>query len=145
MSIRFKYIPHTADVAFFAYGKTFKEALENAGLAMFNLMFDIKAMQKADGKIKKVTLTETAKNKKELVWYLLQKALSEVDADGMQVLDFKIKKITFKNKLYEAKCTVICKYTKEYLAKFDVKAVTPSELEVFEKKDYCRIKVVLDV
>lgn len=145
MAVRFRYIPHTADVAFFAYGKNFKEALENAGFAMFNLMFDIKAMQKAEGEIKKVELSESASGKKELVWYLLQKALSEVDANGMQVLDFKINKISYKKKMYNAKCTIICKYTDEYLAKFDVKAVTPHDLEVYENGISVKIKIVLDV
>ena len=145
MPNRFRYIPHTADVAFFAYGKDFKEALENAGFAMFNLMFDIKAMRKAHGRTRRILLSESAQEKKDLVWYLLQRALSEVDAEGIRVLDFKMNNIVQKKGKYWGKCTLICKYTEEYLSKFDVKAVTPSELEVYERKNYCRIKVLLDV
>lgn len=145
MASRFRYIPHTADVAFFAYGKNFREALENAGFAMFNLMFDIKKMKKSEGKIKNVDIKERASEKKNLVWYLLQKALSEVDAEGMQVIDFRIKKLGYKSGAYYCTATIYLKYTKEYLALFDVKAVTPHNLTVEEKKRSCRIKIVLDV
>ena len=37
---KYEYLPHTADVAFAAYGDDLKEALENSGEALLNIMLD---------------------------------------------------------------------------------------------------------
>ena len=37
---KYKYLPHTADVRFRAYGKTLEEAFSNAAFALFNVMVD---------------------------------------------------------------------------------------------------------
>ncbi len=145
MRAKFRYVRHTADVAFFAYGRNFKEALQNAGVAMFSLMFDIKKLRKAAGKTKKIIISERAKEKEYLVWYLLQKSLSTVDAEDIQVIDFKVNKLSVQKGKCLGTCILTCKHASEYLSRFDVKAVTPHELEVKEQKNSCRIKVVLDV
>ncbi|WP_406659871.1 archease [Methanolobus sp. ZRKC3] len=42
---KFEYLEHTADAKFIAYGKTLKEAFENAALAMMNVMIDTDTVQ----------------------------------------------------------------------------------------------------
>ena len=40
--LKYDYFDVTADIGFYAYGKSLEEAYENAGLAMFNVITDIK-------------------------------------------------------------------------------------------------------
>jgi len=48
-SLKYKYLPHTADVKFRAYGKTLEESFRNAAFALFNIMVDTTAVK---GKIR---------------------------------------------------------------------------------------------
>ena len=43
--MKFKYFDHTADIMFEAYGKTLEETFCNAGLAMFNILTDIRKVK----------------------------------------------------------------------------------------------------
>ena len=37
--MKYRFLSHTADVKFKAYGKTLNESFENSALAMFNVMY----------------------------------------------------------------------------------------------------------
>lgn len=51
-SLKYKYLPHTADVKFRAYGETLEEAFANAAFALYNVMVDTgKVKAKATKKI----------------------------------------------------------------------------------------------
>ncbi len=41
----YKYLPHTADVKFRAYGKSLEEAFENSAFALYNVMVDTKKVK----------------------------------------------------------------------------------------------------
>ena len=43
---KYDYFDVTADIGFYAYGKSIEEAYENAGLAMFNVITDISKVKK---------------------------------------------------------------------------------------------------
>ena len=44
--MKFKYLPHTADIKFQAFGKTLDQAFENAALATFQAMYENKIKEK---------------------------------------------------------------------------------------------------
>ena len=141
----FRYIPHTADVAFVAYGKTFKEAVENSASALFNTMFDIKKLKKSKTRIKMLRITETATNQNDIAWFVLQKIVSKVDEKGVQAIRFKVNRILeTKNKIKINGC-IFYKKSKEYISLLDVKAVTPSEFRVQKSGRKWSIKAILDV
>ena len=48
---KFKFLEHTADIKFQAYGKDIEEAFENSALAMFNSMYNSKIKDKEKFKI----------------------------------------------------------------------------------------------
>ena len=83
---RFRYLPHTADVAFVAYGKTFRETLENSALAMLGVMFDIGKIKKAGGMVKTMRITERASNDADLLWFTLQRIVSKVDEKRLRTI-----------------------------------------------------------
>ena len=47
----FKFLEHTADIKFQAFGKSIEEVFENSTLAMFNSMYDGKVKNKKSFKI----------------------------------------------------------------------------------------------
>ncbi|MFP3279246.1 MAG: archease, partial [Candidatus Micrarchaeota archaeon] len=66
--IRFRYLPHTADIRFVSYGDTFKEAFENAARALLNIMLDTKRISRENSKVGSITIKESARTKEDLVW-----------------------------------------------------------------------------
>ena len=46
----FEYFEATADVGFYAYGESLKEAYENAGLAMFNVISDTRKIRQKESR-----------------------------------------------------------------------------------------------
>ncbi|MDE1869685.1 MAG: archease [Candidatus Micrarchaeota archaeon] len=141
----FRYVPHTADVAFVAYGKSFKDALENSGLALLGTMFDQKELKKSKSKIKTVRITERASNKNEIVWFLLQRMVSEIDQRGVPAFKLKVNRISEEKDKIKINACIFCKKSKEYISLFDVKAVTPHLLRVKKTGKSWSIKVLLDV
>ena len=142
---RFRYLPHTADVAFVAYGKTFREALENSALAMLGVMFDIGEIKKADCSVKTMRITERAANDADLLWFTLQRIVSKVDEKRLKAFGFKVNRITKGKKVSVLHGCVFYKPVKEYVALLDVKAVTPHGLEVKKTKSGWSARVLLDV
>ena len=47
---KYDYFDVTADIGFYAYGKSIEEAYENAGLAMFNVITDISKVKKEESR-----------------------------------------------------------------------------------------------
>ena len=75
----YRYLPHTADVEYVAFGKNINEAFGNAALALFNTTAYIGALQKSTGKEKTVGIKAKSDNIEDLVWRGLQLCLSEAD------------------------------------------------------------------
>ncbi|MDE1860024.1 MAG: archease, partial [Candidatus Micrarchaeota archaeon] len=90
---RFMYLSHTADVEFVAYGKTFRQAMENAALALLNVMLDLKKIQKENGKDAYVAVKEKAQTQEDLVWFTLQDILSKVDSKKLNAIKFQVSSI----------------------------------------------------
>jgi SHS2 domain-containing protein len=137
---KFKFLEHTADAKFQAYGKSMEEAFSNAALAMFSIITDTK---KIDKKIKKEIKAE-GKDLKALLYNFLEEFLFLLDSDNFllsKIEKIKIKKINDKFKLNSA---VIGDKANNYETHGDIKAVTYNEMEVKEN-DKVMVQVVLDL
>jgi SHS2 domain-containing protein len=146
MERRFRYLPHTADIAFAAYGKTLETALENSAEALLNIMFDtnkIKARRAATGSI---SIKESASNIENLVWYMLQDILTQVDKKKLTAFKFQLDALN-KNKDggFSISGKLLFKKIKENIFLLEVKAVTPHDLSVKKKKKGYEIRVLVDV
>jgi SHS2 domain-containing protein len=143
---KYKYLPHTADVAFVAYGKDMNEALENAALALLNTMLDLKRIAKRDSPSGSVRIRETASNKEDLVWFVLQDVLTRVDDKKLLAYRLKVNSLkSGRNGKESADCTLLFKKLKEDLFMLEVKAVTPHGLSVKKTAKGCEIRVLVDV
>jgi len=134
---KFKYIEHTADIQFQAFGSSIEEAFENSALAMFNAM--------SEGKVKetmKKKISVSGKDKEALLYNFLEELLFLFDSSGFFLS--KINTIKIKNN----KLTAIVSGDKadKYEIKLDVKAVTYNNMFVKKNKEgKYTIQVVLDV
>ncbi|MDE1854770.1 MAG: archease [Candidatus Micrarchaeota archaeon] len=142
---KFRYVPHTADVAFIAYGRNFKETVENAALAMFGVMFDLKKLKEQKGKVKTLRITERASSREDMLWFILQKIVSKVDEKRVNAFRFKVNSLSETEGRVVLHGCIFYKPVKEYVALLDVKAVTPHGLEVKRGSAGYSARVLLDV
>ena len=147
--LKYEYFDVTADIGFYAYGKSLEEAYENAGLAMFDVITDI-------GKVKKDEVEEFEIVSEDLVSLLydyLEELLFLQDTELLFFSDFKvnIEKIEDKESShlenYKLTC---CAYGEEinwdvHTHKSEVKAITFHKMCVKEDESLFKIRAILDL
>lgn len=134
--MKYKFLEHTADAKFQAFGKNLEEAFSNAALAMFSIMID---PSKVKAKIKR-EITVDGIDKKSLLYKFLEEILFLLDTEGF--LLNKVEKLKIeKNKL----STVLVgdRISDNYKLSGDVKAVTYNDMEIHEKP--FMVQVVVDL
>lgn len=141
----FKYLSHTADVEFAAYGKDMKEAIENSALALLNVALDVKKINDEKGVIKTISIREKADTIENLVWFVLQDIISKRASGYLNAFKFKIEKIEEKENSAFLGGRLFYKKLKDDYTLLDVKAVTPHDLKVLKTKNGYSINVVIDV
>ena len=147
--LKYEYFDVTADIGFYAYGKSLEEAYENAGLAMFDVITDI-------GKVKKDEVEEFEIVSEDLVSLLydyLEELLFLQDTELLFFSDFKvnIEKIEDKESShlenYKLTC---CAYGEEinwdvHDHKSEVKAITFHKMCVKEEEGIFKLRAILDL
>lgn len=142
---KFKYLSHTADVEFVAYGKDYGEALENSALALLNVALDLKRINKAEGVMRSVAISEKAGTIENLVWFTLQDILSKRAAGYLNAFRFKVEKLTGGKAGFRLKGRLLYKKLSGDYTALDVKAVTAHGLKVSEYGRGYSINVIIDV
>ena len=135
--MKYKFLKHTADIKFQAYGKSLNEVFENSALAMFKTMSSKKIAEK-----KSLELKIREKNLESLFHAFLEKLLIMLDSKNVFLSKIKIR-IDEKDNSLIAK--IIGDYASNYQISLNVKAVTYNDF--FLKKDgvHWIAQVVLDV
>jgi len=138
----YKFLPHTADAKFRAYGKTLEKAFENAAYAMTDVITDHK---KVKAKVKRVFEIES-EDQKALLYDFLEKLVALVDTDSFllsKVEEIKIKQV---DRGFELKAKVSGDNVIEsYDIKTTIKAVTYQEMEIEHEKEGFMLQVVVDI
>ncbi len=142
---KFRYLPHTADIAFVAYGRSFKELLENSARAMLGLMFDTRKIGRSGSRTMTIRVTESASSMDDALWFVLQRIVSKVDEKGVDAFGFKVNSIAKSRQGIKVRGCVFYKRMREYSALLDVKGVTPHELRVSKTSGGYTAKVLVDV
>lgn len=133
---QFRYIPHTADAQFQAFGKIFEEALKNAGRAVINLITDItKIKPRLTHKFK-----VEANSREDMVVDFLQELLFLIEVKGFLMYDAKLK---LDGATLQAE--VFGDLVKNYETHGHIKAITYHNLLVKEDKNGVMIQAVVDV
>jgi SHS2 domain-containing protein len=136
---RYKFLEHTADAKFQAYGETLEEAFSNAAMAMLSIMTDT-------GKIAKQTEKVIAVNGSDLK-SLLVKFLSEflylLDAENFLLGSVEKVSIIKRDTGYELRAIAYGDEAGKYETKGDIKAVTYNDIKVEEKPPM--VQIVVDI
>lgn len=140
--MKYKFLKHTADAKFQAFGKTLEEAFSNAAIAMFDIIIKTEKIEK--NVIKKITIE--AKDKEALLYKWLEELLYLLDTKFFVLNSVKNMKIKKENEKYVLKAEVTGDIFKEkYERHGAVKAVTYEEMFIKEKKGKVVVQVVLDI
>jgi SHS2 domain-containing protein len=140
--MKYKFLPHTADAKFQAYGKTMEEAFSNAALAMFSVMTNTEKISP----LSEEEINVEGKDMKAVLYAFLEELLFLLDTK--KFLLNSIKDIVF---IKEGELTKLhAKVTgdidlQQYDIHGEVKAVTYNEMEITEEDGKVMVQVVVDL
>jgi len=129
----FRFLEHTADIMFEAYGKSYPEALQNAARAMLTVFGKAKEKERAEFSI-------AAHNLEELTVQALADLVSHMDTHEM--VFSRIKVLSFDATKHSVKLEA---YGEKKQPRDTVKAVTYHEMMVKEDEKGWTIRILLDV
>ncbi|HEV8289330.1 MAG TPA: archease [Candidatus Norongarragalinales archaeon] len=138
---RYKFLEHTTDVEFESYGRTLKEAIENAALAMFETCADTHKIKPA----KRVPIKEKARNLEELVAFTLSDLLSQGEALELYFREFKINFLEENDKEWVLEGTAFGARQRPDLYRMVVKAVTLHGEKAERRHGKWVLRLVLDI
>ena len=141
--MKYRFLPHTADVKFIAYGKNNVELIENAALAMFSTITYIKKISKNE-KVYIIKKRFSASTIDELIWKVLQHTLSFADSKNLFCYDLKVLDFTKKN-LYKIAVNLYAIEKSEIYANRDVKGISKYSFIFKSGNNRLSITAVLDV
>jgi SHS2 domain-containing protein len=131
--MEYRFLEHTADIMFEAYGKDYPSALENSARALFSVLGGARAQEKAE-------FSATAHSLEELTVQLLADLLAYADTHEMVFSKFKV--LSFD----EGRNSVsLCAWGEKKRPRDAVKAVTYHELMVKKDSEGWTIRILLDV
>jgi len=138
--MKYKFLEHTADVLFEAYGKSFKEALENAAAAMFEVMCHTERVEESE----RFEVREDADSLENLTVFTLSTILSECEVRGVLPKRFEVKSFSERSGEYNLHGVVYGGKWESSKVKKDVKAVTHHMAKV-EVNGKFKIRMLLDI
>lgn len=138
---RYRFLEHTADAKFQAYGETLEEAFSNAALAVASLMWDWEKVKKGIEHQVKVEGNDL----KQLLCGFLEEIIYLLESKAF--LLSSVEKVRIEKK--ESCCLLQAlfkgdRYSKEYNIHGDVKAITYNEMEVEDRGNFM-VQVVVDI
>lgn len=125
---KYKFLSHTADIKFQAFGNSLEECFENAGYALREVI----TKDKIKPLIKK-TIKVKGRDNESLLYNFLEEFLLLLDTENFILA--KIQKININKEEFELVAEVYGDDVKKYKTITDVKAITYNEMFVKWDKD----------
>jgi SHS2 domain-containing protein len=140
---RFEWVEHPSDIGFRAYGRDLTEALENAALALFEVMVDTSKVRQ----LQEVSIELEAEDEGALLYDWLERFLYFHDAQGLVMSKFKVDELAQRDHSFKLKARVWGERfdPKRHDARAEVKAITYHMMEVKLGKDHCMVQAVVDI
>jgi SHS2 domain-containing protein len=139
--VKFKYLQHTADAKFRAFGETIEEAFGNAALAMVSLMWDPEKIEPEF----EFELCVFGRDEKQLLVNFLEDILFKLDTK--MFLLKSVEKICFVKKNNQLTLKAVLSgdtFSEKYETFGEVKAITYNEMEIV-KNHSIMVQVVVDM
>lgn len=134
-----KFLEHTADVKYEAYGKDLNEAFENAAIAVHKII----TQDKVKAKIKK-EIKIKSKTKRALLYDFIEEIVILMDTTGLLISKAKVN-IEGEENNYRLNAVIQGDLYKNYECHGAIKSMTYSDMEILEEKGKVKITVVLDI
>jgi SHS2 domain-containing protein len=138
---KYKFLEHTADAKFQAFGKTIEEAFGNAALAMFSIITDT---TKVKEKMRKGIAAE-GHDLKSLLYNFLEELLFLLDTEQFLLNHVEGIRTSEKDGRYFVEAIAVGDRCNGYETQGDIKAITYNDMEIREKKGMAMVQVVLDL
>ena len=135
---KYKFLEHTADIKFQAFGKSLKEVFENSVLAVSEVLRKEKKIKS----VKKKLLVVKGKDNENLLQNLLEEIIYLLDAKNFVVSKAKI---NFDKNIRNIRVEFFGDDVKNYKDLQHIKAVTYSEMFVKNQGNKWITQVVLDI
>lgn len=134
-----KFLEHTADVKYEAYGKDLNEAFENAAIAVHQLI----TQDKVRAKIKKEVKIK-AKTKRALLYDFIEEIIILMDTTGLLISHAKVT-IDGEENNYKLNAIIQGDLYKNYECHGAIKSMTYSDMIIEEKENKVKLTIVLDI
>jgi SHS2 domain-containing protein len=138
--MKYRFLEHTADVLFEAYGDSFESALENAAEAMFSVMSHTEKLSEG----RSFVVEEEADSLENLTVFTLSTILSESEIREVLPKRFAVERLAKKEGGFKLTGKVFGDGWERGKVKTDVKAVTHHLLKI-KKDGKVSIRVLLDI
>lgn len=139
--MKYKFLSHTGDAKFQAFGKTIEEAFQNAALAVSSLMWNPSDIEEREEKAVQVI----GKDREQLLVTFLEEVLFLWESRTFMLSAFR--QISIKEDVDNYKLEAVLSGDSrpdEYEVSGDVKAVTYNEMEIKRNKRWT-VQVVVDI
>ena len=133
---KFKFIEHTADIKFQAFGESLEEAFENSALAVSKSILD----EPIKGKISK-NIEAQGKDNERLLYEFIEELLILFDTENFLIAS--VEKIEIKEG--KIKAEILGVNAENYEIDNHIKSVTYNEMFVREQGGKWTVQVILDV
>ena len=134
---KFKFLEHTEDIKFKAYGRNLNEVFKNSALALFKSIYEGRVKL-----IKKIKFKVKGKDLEALMYNFLEEFLFLIDSKNFLPSTVKVK-------MGEDKKTIEAEVSgdnaRKYQVEMHIKAITYNEMFVRKEKDKWVSQVVLDI
>ena len=139
----YEFLEHTADAYVAAYGRNLAEAFENAAVAMFDVMTEVKTVNFRF----EDSVTVEGEDEYSLLYSWLEALLIKCETNGMLYSKFEILEIakTVGGLKLEARIWGEKFNPKKHLQKVGVKAVTYHRMEILKEPERVTLKFILDI
>ena len=143
MEKKFEFLEHTADVYIAAYGCNLAEAFENAALAMFETMTDVKEIKP---KIRE-NVEVRGEDKQALLYSWLEELLVRFELNDKLYSRFDVEEIKETEDGYELRAVIYGEPfdPARHKSKVGVKAVTYHRMEIEETSKGVTLRFILDI
>jgi SHS2 domain-containing protein len=139
---RYRFLPHTTDAYIEAFGPTLEEALENAGLALFDTMCDVNAIT---AELREEVTVQGA-DQLELLYNWLESLLLKFELEHRVYNSFKVSLVSDQEGLgLQAKLQGETFDPKRHGAKVEVKAVTYHKMEISQEGNKVVVRFIVDL
>lgn len=137
----FKFVDHTADAEFYAYGKTIEEAYVHSAYAVTSIIVDYK---KVEGKIKK-TIKVRGKDRETLLYNFIEELIFLLDSEDFVLHKVQYLEIKKDSNGFRLEAELHGDNVSNYEAEKAVKSPTYNNMEIKQENGKWIIHMIVDI